>query len=41
MINRGDNIFLSDLAGSWKMTDEEAEKFWKDIRDTWKKSFKK
>ena len=28
---------LSDFAGSWKMTDAEAEKLKKEIRDVWKK----
>ncbi len=28
---------LSDLAGSWKMSDEEAKKFLKDARKGWKK----
>lgn len=27
---------LSDFAGSWKMTDKEAEKLKKEIRDLWK-----
>lgn len=28
---------LSDLAGRWKMSDEEAKKFLKDARKGWKK----